>query len=90
MSAIQWTTSSMHHILCYDYMFWLTASVVITLYSKDGGKNGKHAGVPPANHVGNNCIFNKPISFVAFNLNSVHTLCHTTGQKQQYQNTFTI
>ena len=51
MSAIQWTTSSMHHIPCYDYMFWLTASVVIALYSKGGGKNGKHAGVPNVTNV---------------------------------------
>jgi hypothetical protein len=31
-------------------MFWLTASVVIALYSK-GGKNGKHAGVPNVTNV---------------------------------------
>src|ERR1700683_3122207 len=34
------------HISCYDCKFWLTASVVIALYSKGGGKNGKHAAVP--------------------------------------------
>jgi hypothetical protein len=32
-------------------MFWLTASVVIALYSKGGGKNGKHAGVPNVTNV---------------------------------------
>jgi hypothetical protein len=32
-------------------MFWLTASAVIALYSKGGGKNGKHAGVPNVTNV---------------------------------------
>ena len=36
---------------CYDCKFWLMVSIVIALYSKGSGKNGKHAAVPNVTNV---------------------------------------
>jgi hypothetical protein len=47
-----------------------------------------HAPSALPNHVGNNHIFNKPILFVAFDLNTLQTVCHPVGQEHQYRTTF--